>query len=70
MPGKVALEPGYSLMAWMRLSASGSDLTGGVGVGEETEWTCAEVKQHNTADNAWMVIRGWVYNIGIRIRVS
>jgi cytochrome b involved in lipid metabolism len=68
--GKTALEPGYSLMAWMRLSQSGVDLTSGVGAvdmdeGEETwkEWTTAEVMEHNTPEDAWMVLHGKVYNV-------
>ena len=67
--GKVALEPGYSLMSWMRLS-SGADLTGGVGLVDEDEdeetwkaWTPAEVAMHSTPEDAWTVIRGKVYNI-------
>ena len=67
--GKVGLEPGYSLMSWMRLCTSGTDLTGGVGaVDAEDEdswpwWTADQVKQHNSADDAWMVVRGRVYNV-------
>jgi len=68
--GKVALESGYSLMSWMRLSQSGNDLTGGVGVVDEDEpesswpeWTLDEVKKHNTSEDAWMALRGKVYNI-------
>ena len=66
--GKVALEPGQSLMAWMRLCAGGTDLTDGVGVVDEDAdekawkaWTMAEVARHNTADDAWMVVHGKVY---------
>ena len=68
--GKVALEPGHSLMAWMRLSKSGADLTGGVGVVDEAEdeetwpaWSLADVSSHNTPEDAWTVLRGKVYNI-------
>ena len=67
--GKVSLEPGYNLMAWMRLTASGADLTGGVGVVDEeedeemwTEWTLAEVMKHNVPEDAWMAYQGRVYN--------
>ena len=64
--GKVALGAGYSLMAWMRLSKN-ADLTGGVGLVDEDEeestwkqWSLAEVSEHNTAEDAWMVLRGKV----------
>ena len=96
---KTALGPGYSLMAWMRLS-QGADLSGGVGAvdpdedeakwkewdvrwhSETSPWSppspspfpstptltltlteVAEVSQHNSAEDAWMVIHGRVYNI-------
>lgn len=68
--GKVALEPGYSLAAWMKLSASGTDLGGAVGAVDPDEdectwkeWTPAEVMQHNSAEDCWMILRGKVYNI-------
>ena len=35
--GKVPLEPGYSLMSWMKLSTGGSDLTGGIGAVDEDD---------------------------------
>lgn len=67
--GKVALAPGYSLAAWMRLS-KGADLTGGVGVVDEDEeeetwpvWSLEELAKHNTPQDAWMAVRGKVYNI-------
>lgn len=69
--GKVALEPGHSLMAWMRLSTGGTvDLTGGVGAVDEDEdeeswkeWTLTEVKKHNTEEDLWMALHGRVYNV-------
>merc|ERR1712113_1304607 len=73
--GKVAIESGYSLMAWMRLSASGTDLTAGFGAVDEDEdeelwkeWTQDEVMQHSSADDAWMVLHGRVYNISPYLR--
>jgi cytochrome b involved in lipid metabolism len=67
---KTALEPGYSLMAWMRLCSQGVDLAGGVGAvdmddDEATwkEWEVAEVSKHISPEDAWMVIHGNVYNI-------
>ena len=66
---KTALGPGYSLMAWMRLS-QGADLSGGVGAvdmddDEATwkEWEITEVSKHNSPEDAWMVIHGKVYNV-------
>lgn len=73
--GKVALEPGFSLMAWMRLCKSGADLTGGAGLVDEDEdeeawpkWSLAEVTKHGTPDDAWMVLRGKVYNITLYLK--
>ena len=67
--GKVALEPGFSMMAWMRLS-KGADLTGGVGRVDEDEdeetwrqWPLAEVAKHASPEDAWTVLNGKVYNI-------
>ena len=66
---KVALAPGYNLAAWMRLS-KGADLTSGVGLVDEDEdestwkvWSLAELAKHNTAQDAWMAVRGKVYSI-------
>ncbi|XP_070190637.1 cytochrome b5 reductase 4-like isoform X2 [Littorina saxatilis] len=58
---KVALKPGRSLMDWIRLGRSGVDLTG-VG-GKTLNVTTAELLQHNTPDDAWIALRGKVYNI-------
>lgn len=68
--GKVVLQPGFSLMAWMRLSNDGTDLTGGARAVDEDEdeaswkeWTLDEVKKHGSPDDAWMALHGRVYNI-------
>lgn len=58
---KVALRPGHSLMDWIRLGQSGTDLTGVGGVRQEV--TVAQLAQHNTRDDAWIAIRGIVYNV-------
>ncbi|XP_037954496.1 cytochrome b5 reductase 4-like isoform X1 [Teleopsis dalmanni] len=58
---KCALQPGHSLMDWIRLGNSGVDLSGTCGrivpVSKE------ELARHNKRDDAWMAIRGKVYNV-------
>lgn len=58
---KCALKPGYSLMNWIRLCNSGADLsgTGGRTVPVSRE----ELALHNKVDDAWMAIRGRVFNV-------
>ena len=58
---KVALAPGCSHLDWMRLTASGVDLSG-VG-GRLRGYTRAEVRQHRTVDDCWLVYRGRIYNV-------
>ncbi|CAB0042975.1 unnamed protein product [Trichogramma brassicae] len=58
---KTALAPGHSLMDWIRLGNSGIDLTG-VG-GRLQTVTPTELAKHNKIDDAWIAIRGTVYNI-------
>ncbi|KAK3089389.1 hypothetical protein FSP39_003237 [Pinctada imbricata] len=58
---KVALRPGRSLMDWIRLGRSGKDLTG-VG-GKVFDVSMDELSKHNKKDDAWMAIRGKVYNV-------
>ncbi|XP_063386381.1 cytochrome b5 reductase 4 isoform X1 [Cydia fagiglandana] len=58
---KCALQPGHSLMDWIRLGNSGKDLTG-VG-GRMRPVSPDELAAHNTQNDAWLAIRGRVYNI-------
>lgn len=67
--GKVTLAPGHSLAAWMKLS-EGADLTGGIGRVDEDEdegtwpvWSFEELAKHSAPGDAWMAVRGKVYNI-------
>ena len=66
---KVALQKGFSLMDWVRLSKSGRDLTGGLGGprlpngGGIREITRAELSRHKKRTDAWMALNGAVYNV-------
>eukprot|EP00878_Enallax_costatus_P007949 GHUV01008315.1.p2 GENE.GHUV01008315.1~~GHUV01008315.1.p2 ORF type:complete len:164 (+),score=30.50 GHUV01008315.1:306-797(+) len=55
---KVPLEKGFSQVDWLRVSRSGAG-----GHGRRRDITLEEVKQHKTADDAWVVLHGKVYNI-------
>ncbi|CAG4956086.1 unnamed protein product [Parnassius apollo] len=58
---KRSLKSGNELIDWIRLGNSGVDLTG---VGGRVRIVCpAELKKHCTKDDAWLAIRGRVYNI-------
>lgn len=58
---KTALAPGHSLMDWIRLGNSGVDLTGVGGVSKVV--TLAELATHNKQNDAWIAIRGIVFNV-------
>ncbi|EAA05181.4 AGAP011314-PA, partial [Anopheles gambiae str. PEST] len=58
---KTALKPGHSLMDWIRLGNSGTDLTGTGG--RIVPVSHAELAKHDRAEDAWMAIRGKVYNV-------
>uniref|UniRef100_A0A0A1WQE6 Cytochrome b5 reductase 4 n=1 Tax=Zeugodacus cucurbitae TaxID=28588 RepID=A0A0A1WQE6_ZEUCU len=58
---KCALKPGHSLMDWIRLGNSGVDLAGTRG--RITPVNSDELARHNTREDAWMAIRGKVYNV-------
>lgn len=58
---KCALKPGHSLMDWIRLGTSGIDLAGTKGT--ILKVSHQELAKHNKQDDAWMAIRGKVYNV-------
>ncbi|KAG0250776.1 hypothetical protein BG011_008111 [Mortierella polycephala] len=57
---KFALAPGHSPLDWARLTNSGTNLRGVTTLGR---YSLADVKEHNTSDDAWTVLNGKVYNI-------
>ncbi|ALC41852.1 CG11257 [Drosophila busckii] len=58
---KCALKPGYSLMNWIRLCNSGADLSGTAG--RVVPVSRSELAKHNQVGDAWMAIRGKVFNV-------
>ncbi|EDW10604.1 cytochrome b5 reductase 4 isoform X1 [Drosophila mojavensis] len=58
---KCALKPGYSLMSWIRLCNSGADLSGTGG--RVVPVSRSELALHNQVNDAWMAIRGKVFNV-------
>ncbi|XP_050298908.1 cytochrome b5 reductase 4 isoform X2 [Anthonomus grandis grandis] len=60
---KVALQPGHSLMDWIRLGTSGKDLTGLGSRAGNLSITKQELAKHNKRNDAWLAIRGKVYNV-------
>ena len=58
---KCALKPGHSLMDWIRLGNSGVDIAGTKGVIQSVSH--AELARHNKQSDAWLAIRGKVYNV-------
>lgn len=48
-------------MDWVRLGSSGCDLAGTKGI--VTPISHAKLAKHNTVGNAWLAIRGKVYNV-------
>ncbi|KAJ8915131.1 hypothetical protein NQ315_000383 [Exocentrus adspersus] len=60
---KCALQPGHSLMDWIRLGSSGKDLTGVGPRAGHLSVTKNELSKHNREYDAWLAIRGKVYNI-------
>ncbi|XP_025837150.1 cytochrome b5 reductase 4 isoform X2 [Agrilus planipennis] len=60
---KHALSPGHSLMDWIRLGNSGTDLTGVGSQAGRLSVTHKELARHNKETDAWLAIRGKVFNI-------
>lgn len=58
---KTALKPGHSLMDWVRLGHSGTDLAGTSG--RVLDVTPQELAKHNKRNDCWMALKGKVYNI-------
>ncbi|XP_071801639.1 cytochrome b5 reductase 4-like isoform X1 [Asterias amurensis] len=59
---KVALTPGHSLMDWVRLGKKEGRNLNGKG-GQIQNVSVEELARHNKVDDAWMSIRGKVYNV-------
>lgn len=53
---KVALQPGRSLMDWIRLGSSGKDIQGFGG--NKMTVTMEELAKHDTEEDCWMLLRG------------
>ena len=58
---KVALQPGHSLMDWIRYCAEAKDLAGTGG--KLLNVSEAELAKHNTKDDCWLAINGKVFNV-------
>lgn len=58
---KCALQPGHSLMDWVRLGSSNYDLAGTKSVIRPISYE--ELAKHNKVDDCWLAIRGKVFNV-------
>lgn len=60
---KVPFQIGYSHMDWLKITRTHPDLAGLKGQSNKRLIPLSEVKQHNTEDSMWTVLKGRVYNI-------
>ncbi|KAI4323431.1 hypothetical protein L6164_023037 [Bauhinia variegata] len=60
---KVPFEKGYSQMEWLKLTRSHPDLAGLRGQSNRRLISMSEVKQHQTEEQMWTVLKGRVYNL-------
>jgi NAD(P)H-flavin reductase len=60
---KVPLKANRGLFDWMNLVNSGENLRGLAQLVPGKRFTMEEVRAHNKLDDAWMVLRGFVYNV-------
>ncbi|KAL8262432.1 hypothetical protein R6Q59_023781 [Mikania micrantha] len=60
---KVPFQIGYSHMDWLKVTRTHPDLAGLKGQSNKRLIPLSEVKQHNTEDSMWTVLKGRVYNI-------
>ncbi|KAK9822881.1 hypothetical protein WJX74_000119 [Apatococcus lobatus] len=61
--GKIPLEKGYSQVDWMRTKKEHRTMAGLKDEPLRKDISLAEVAQHKTADDAWTVLNGKVYNM-------
>lgn len=60
---KVPFEKGYSQVDWLKLTRTHPDLAGLNGLSNRRLISMSEVKQHQTEESMWTVLKGRVYNI-------
>ncbi|KAL8555366.1 hypothetical protein ACS0TY_003251 [Phlomoides rotata] len=60
---KVPFEKGYSQMDWLKLTRTHPDLAGLKGQSNKRFISLSEVKEHQSEDSMWTVLKGRVYNI-------
>ncbi|XP_071720904.1 cytochrome b5 domain-containing protein RLF-like [Rutidosis leptorrhynchoides] len=60
---KVPYQIGHSQVDWLKLTRTHPDLAGLKGQSNKRLIPLSEVKQHNTPDSMWTVLKGRVYNI-------
>jgi len=60
---KIKLGPGFSQMDWIRLNSRAKDMAGLGGKPPSSAITRAELRQHNSQYDCWMVLHGKVYNV-------